>query len=80
MHKIDYENQLAEYEAWVAKNHPEHDRTSCSDDNLYNAGSVTLRHRCERCESLSQLDAWKRKYGPAITGEISTDNKEGDVK
>lgn len=34
---------------------PEHDRTSCSDADLYNAGTVFLRHRCERCEALSQL-------------------------
>ena len=34
---------------------PEHDRTSCDDKDLYNAGSIALRHRCERCEALSQL-------------------------
>ena len=35
---------------------PEHDRTSCNDTNLYNAGSIALRSRCERCEALSQLE------------------------
>lgn len=34
---------------------PEHDRTSCNDDDLYNAGSIALRYRCNRCEALSQL-------------------------
>ena len=57
------EAQLEEYETWIKDNHPEHDRTSCNDINLYNAGSVTLRHRCERCESLSQLQAWKIARG-----------------
>lgn len=53
------ELQLAEYVAWIDANYPEHDRTSCDDHSLYNAGSVTLRHRCERCESLSQLRYWR---------------------
>lgn len=53
------EAQLAEFLSWIAANHPEHDRTSCNDTDLYNAGTVMLRHRCERCESLSQLKAWK---------------------
>lgn len=65
MHRIDYENQIIEYEEWIADNYPEHDRTSCSDADLYNCGSVMLRHRCERCESLNQLEAWKRKHMPA---------------
>ena len=55
----DDKKQLAEYETWIAENHPEHDRTSCNDNLLYNAGTVTLRYRCERCESLAQLNAWK---------------------
>ena len=67
MNQMDYERQLAEYEAWIAAHHPEHDRSSCNDANLYNAGTVMLRHRCDRCESLSQLDAWKRKYGAGIS-------------
>jgi len=64
----DDEKQLSEYEAWIADNHPEHDRTSCDDNNLHNAGSVTLRHRCDRCESLKQLKAWKneRLVGSAV--------------
>ena len=57
--KYDYEAQLAEYEKWIAENHPEHCRTSCNDTDLYNAGSVMYRYRCERCESLSKLKAWK---------------------
>ena len=35
--------------------YPDHDRTSCNDENLYNAGDIFLRYRCERCESLNQL-------------------------
>ena len=55
--KYDYQAQLAEYEEWIAENHPEHCRTSCNDTDLYNAGSVMYRYRCERCESLSKLKA-----------------------
>ena len=36
---------------------PEHDRTSCDDSDLYNAGTIFQRYRCERCEALSQLQA-----------------------
>lgn len=53
------EKELAYYESWIEKNYPTHDRTSCNDTDMYNAGTVTLRHRCERCESLSQLRYWK---------------------
>ena len=53
------EKTVVEYEAWIEANHPQHDRTSCDDNNLYNAGTVMLRHRCERCESLSQLRYFK---------------------
>lgn len=55
----DEKKQLAYYVAWIAENHPKHDRTSCNDNTLYNAGTVTLPHRCDRCESLSMLKAWK---------------------
>lgn len=64
MHQIDYENQLAEYEEWISEKYPEHDRTSCSDANLYNAGTVMPRYRCDRCESLNQLKYWKMEHMP----------------
>ena len=53
------EKTVVEYEAWIEANYPQHDRTSCNDTNLYNAGTVMLRYRCERCESLSQLQYFK---------------------
>jgi hypothetical protein len=66
MTKTDFNRQLAYYEKWVDENTPEHGRTSCSDTNLYNAGTVTLRYRCERCESLSQLKKWKMTHGTKL--------------
>lgn len=47
---------------------PEHDRTSCNDADLFNAGTIFLRYRCERCEALSQL-----KYKELLEKSPQTD-------
>lgn len=73
----DQLKQLAAYEAEIAQNHPTHDRTSCNDTNLYNAGTVMLRHRCERCESLQQLKYWKMACELLIITNLTL--KEGDM-
>lgn len=59
----DYTEQLQEYKLWIEENYPEHDRTSCNDENLYNAGNIMFRYRCSRCESLRQLKVWKLEQG-----------------
>ena len=49
--------------------YPHHERTSCDDQNLYNAPTLLLTSRCARCQALDQLRALKQKGALADAGE-----------
>lgn len=39
----------------VNKKYPEHDRTSCDDEDLYNGDTPIYPYRCDRCRALQCL-------------------------
>lgn len=55
---------------------PTHSRTSCNDTDLYNAGSIYLRHRCDRCEALSQLQFQELKNKTKVQEELAKPEQE----
>lgn len=61
LNEVNYkiEDEYSEGLNQVNARYPNHDRTSCNDENLYNSGTLMLHHRCERCEVLSRLKAWR---------------------
>ena len=62
---------LDQYLETINKDWPEHDRTSCSDTDLANSGGILSRHRCERCEALTQWNLRKMLSDPKWS-EFST--------
>lgn len=57
--KTEDEAQYAHYLQWIEDTHPEHERTSCNDSDLYNGATVTLMARCARCDALTKLKGWR---------------------
>jgi len=46
----------------INQEYPEHSRTSCNDENLYNCSTIFLHSRCSRCDALEKLRLWRIEY------------------